>query len=52
MNVIALDRDGRPGAATNRAGATFIYQTGDMDEYTEQPRMLVPDPRGVSGFLA
>jgi beta-aspartyl-peptidase (threonine type) len=52
MNVIALDRDGRPGAATNRAGATFIYQTGEMDAYTEQPRMLVPDPRGVSGFLA
>lgn len=52
MNVVALDRDGRPGAATNRPGATFIYQTGEMQHYTEQPRMLIPDPRGASGFLA
>lgn len=52
MNVVALDRDGRPCAATNRPGATFIYQTGDMPEHTEQPRMLIPDPRGASGFLA
>ncbi len=52
MNIVALDRDGNPAAATNRAGATFIYQTGDMDEYTEQPRILVPDARGISGFLA
>lgn len=52
MNVIALDRDGRPGAATNRPGATFIYQTGAMETHTEQPRMLVPDPRSASGFLA
>lgn len=52
MNIIALDRDGRPGAATNRAGATFIYQTGDMETYTQQPRMVIPDPRGTSGFLA
>ncbi len=52
MNIVALDRDGRPGAATNRPGATFIYQTGDMETYAEQPRMLVPDPRGNSGFLA
>lgn len=52
MNVIALDRNGRPAAATNRPGATFIYQQGDMPNYTEQPRMVVPDPRGASGFLA
>jgi len=52
MNIVALDRDGRPAAATNRPGATFIYQTGDMETYTQQPRMLVPDPRGASGFLA
>ncbi len=52
MNVVALDREGRPCAATNRPGATYIYQTGNMQEYTEQPRMLIPDPRGASGFLA
>lgn len=52
MNVVALDRDGRPGAATNRPGATFIYQAGAMDAYTQQPRMVIPDPRGSSGFLA
>jgi beta-aspartyl-peptidase (threonine type) len=52
MNIVSLDRDGRPAAATNRPGATFIYQTGDMETYTQQPRMLVPDPRGASGFLA
>ena len=52
MNIVALNRDGQPAAATNRPGATFIYQTGEMDAYTEQPRMLVPDVRSSSGFLA
>ena len=52
MNIVAMDRDGNPAAATNRPGATFVYQTGTMDTHTEQPRMLVPDVRGGSGFLA
>jgi len=52
MNIVALDRDGNPAAATNRPGATFVYQTGDMDTHTEQPRMVIPDVRGGSGFLA
>lgn len=45
MNIIAIDRDGNPAAASNEE-TTFIYQTDEMDEYVEQPRLLIP--RGPS----
>jgi beta-aspartyl-peptidase (threonine type) len=42
MNIIALDRDGAPAAASSTPGKTFIYMTTDMDAYTEQDRNVVP----------
>jgi len=42
MNIIALDRDGTPSAASNNDDATFIYMREDMDDYVEAPRLYVP----------
>jgi beta-aspartyl-peptidase (threonine type) len=42
MNIIALDREGNPSAASNMESATFIYMREDMDEYVETPRLYVP----------
>lgn len=52
MNIVALDRDGRPAAATNRPGATFVWQRTDMDDCVEEPRLLVesPDPAQKGGW--
>lgn len=44
LHIIALDREGNPGAASNREGATFIYMTEEMDTYVEAPRLVVPRP--------
>lgn len=44
MNIIALDREGNPGAASNREGTTFIYMTEEMGTYVEAPRLVVPRP--------
>jgi L-asparaginase / beta-aspartyl-peptidase len=41
MNIVALDRDGRPGAASNVDGSTYIYLTEGMDRYVEAPRLHV-----------
>ncbi len=35
MNVVGLDRDGRPGGVSNLPGHTYLYMTEDMDEYVE-----------------
>lgn len=42
MNIIALDKDGRPAGFTSSKGRTFIYQTADMDEPVEKARTYVP----------
>jgi beta-aspartyl-peptidase (threonine type) len=42
MNIIALDREGNPSAASNMESATFIYMREDMAEYVETPRLYVP----------
>ena len=42
MNIIALDKDGRPAGFTSSKGRTYIYQTADMDEPVEAPRIYVP----------
>jgi beta-aspartyl-peptidase (threonine type) len=42
MNIIALDRDGKPAAASSTPGKTFIYQTTEMASCTEQERQVVP----------
>jgi len=41
MNIIALDRSGKPAAFTNAEDATYIYMTGEMDEPIQKPRTYV-----------
>jgi beta-aspartyl-peptidase (threonine type) len=41
MNIVALDREGNPGAASTAIGKTFIFQRTDMAEYSEQERTHV-----------
>ena len=53
MNIVALDRDGNPAAATNRGNeVTFIHQRTEMDTYVEEPRLLVAssDPAKFGGW--
>ena len=42
MNIIALDKDGRPAGFTSSRGRTYIYQTADMAEPVEEARTYVP----------
>ncbi|MBO0703344.1 MAG: isoaspartyl peptidase/L-asparaginase, partial [Candidatus Dormibacteraeota bacterium] len=42
MNIVALDAEGRPGAASSVAGKTYVYQTEDMDGYERAERLHVP----------
>jgi beta-aspartyl-peptidase (threonine type) len=42
MNIIALDRDGKPSAASSTNGKTFIYQRTDMADFIEDARIVVP----------
>lgn len=42
MNIVALDREGNPGAASTAEGKTFVVMTEDMTVPDERPRMLVP----------
>jgi beta-aspartyl-peptidase (threonine type) len=41
VSIIAVDRTGRPGAASNRPDATFILQTPEQAEPIEAPRQFV-----------
>lgn len=42
MNIVALGRDGRPAAASNRPGATYIVMRDDMAHWEERERLYVP----------
>lgn len=42
MNIVALDKDGNPAAASTAAGKTYIYMTTEMDHHVEEPRLHVP----------
>lgn len=42
MNIIALDRNGNPGAASSAVDKTYIFQRVEMADYVEQERTLVP----------
>ena len=42
MNIIGLDRDGNPNAASNRADTTFVFMRDDMADYEERERIHVP----------
>jgi len=41
MNIVALDKNGRHIAFTNRKGRTYVYMTGEMHEPEELPRVVV-----------
>ncbi|MDQ3542217.1 MAG: N(4)-(beta-N-acetylglucosaminyl)-L-asparaginase [Chloroflexota bacterium] len=42
MNIVAMDRDGNPGAASTRARKTFVVMSEDMTTPDERPRQHVP----------
>jgi beta-aspartyl-peptidase (threonine type) len=42
MNIVGLDRDGKPGAASSAVDKTYIYMTTDMKAYVEDARQHVP----------
>lgn len=45
MNIVALDRHGRPAAFSNQKTALYVYMTDDMAEPIEKPRTYVPMTR-------
>lgn len=42
MNIVAMDAEGNVNAASTGDGTAFVYQTIEMDQYVEQPRIVVP----------
>lgn len=42
MNIVALDRDGNPSAASNEEGKTFIFMRDDMDDFETRERIYIP----------
>lgn len=42
MNIIALDHQGQPQAASNERGKTFIVMRDDMTDFEERERLYVP----------
>jgi beta-aspartyl-peptidase (threonine type) len=44
MNIIALDCDGHPAAASTTANKPFIYMTNEMDDFVTETRQHVPLP--------
>lgn len=42
MNIVALDRDGNPAAASSAADKTYIFQRVEMDAFVEDARAHVP----------
>lgn len=44
MNIVALDKDGNPGAASTAKDKTYVLMTEDMDEPEERPRLHVEVP--------
>jgi hypothetical protein len=45
MNIVALDAEGNPGAASN-VDRTYIYMTDAMEAYVEAPRLKIARPEG------
>jgi L-asparaginase / beta-aspartyl-peptidase len=46
MNIVAMDRHGQVLAASTSEEAMFVYQTVEMDEYVEEPRLHIPLKQG------
>lgn len=42
MNIVAMDRDGKPGAASSAGDKTYIYMSTGMTSWVEEPRQHVP----------
>ncbi|MDI3338993.1 MAG: N(4)-(beta-N-acetylglucosaminyl)-L-asparaginase [Sphaerobacter sp.] len=42
MNIVAMDREGNVAAASTSAAARFVFQTTEMDDPEERPRIHVP----------
>jgi beta-aspartyl-peptidase (threonine type) len=43
IDILALDRHGRPTAVTNEeVGDVYVVMTDEMDSYEERPRTLIP----------
>jgi hypothetical protein len=42
VNIHALDRDGAPLAASNRAGETFVVLDERIDAPEERPCLIIP----------
>jgi len=42
MNIVALDKDGNPGAASTNPEKTYVLMSEDMSAPDERPRMHVP----------
>ncbi len=42
MNIVAIDKFGKPAAASTALGKTYIYMTTDMSELVEEQRLHVP----------
>ena len=45
MNIVALDRHGRPASYSNQKTAMYVYMTDEMDEPLEKQRTYVPMTR-------
>lgn len=41
MNIVAIDRDGNPGAASTNPNKTYVVMTEEMSEPDERPRVHV-----------
>jgi beta-aspartyl-peptidase (threonine type) len=44
MNIVAIDCEGNPGAASTAAGKTYLYMRDDMPDFVEAERIQVPLP--------
>ena len=42
MSIIALDKDGNPGAFSNAQDANYIYLSDEMDEPVQELRTYIP----------
>jgi beta-aspartyl-peptidase (threonine type) len=42
MNIVAMDALGNVSAASTAEGAAYVFQTVEMDQHEERPRVVVP----------
>lgn len=44
MNIVALDKDGNPAAASSNKDKTYVVMTEEMSAPEERPRLYIPVP--------